>query len=161
MEPILFPQAVWKPLDHHSSPGTLAQRNMVVLHITEGANAAGTIEWFKQSSGKSAVSAHFVIDRDGTVYQLVSIADTAWHCNAANGHTIGIEHAAISGKLMATEEQYAASAMLVKWLCEQMKVACDREHVRSHFEVDQTHLHVQCCKGALDPDRVVSMASAL
>lgn len=160
-EPILFPSAVWKPLVGHSHPGSLAQRDTVVLHITDGATAAGAIAWFGQSSGAAAVSAHFVIDRDGTIFQLLSISETAWHANSANGHTIGIEHAAIAGKLLCTEEQYAASALLVKWLCGQMKVPCDRTHVRSHFEVDQAHLHVQCCAGGLDPDRVVSIAAAL
>lgn len=160
-EPILYPYAVWKPLTGHSSKGTLAQRNTVVLHITDGPTAAGAIAWFAQSSGASAVSAHFVIDRDGTIYQLLSLSDSAWHAEAANGHTIGIEHAAIADKLLCTEEQYTASAMLIKWLCEQMKIPCDRTHVRSHFEIDAASLHVKCCSGGLDPDRVVQMAALL
>jgi hypothetical protein len=51
----------------------------IVLHITDGDTAAGALSWFRNP--ESGVSAHYVIDRDGTVYRAVAEADTAW----ANG----------------------------------------------------------------------------
>lgn len=48
----------------------------VVLHITDGDTAAGALAWFHNPD--SAVSAHYVIDRDGTVYRAVREEDTAW-----------------------------------------------------------------------------------
>lgn len=156
---ILYPAAKWKPLTGHSSPGTLAQRNLVVLHITAGSTMEGAFNTFQGSIAPHRVSAHFIIDRDGTVYQLLSISETAWHASAVNGHSIGIENVAVPGKLMATEAQYAASAALVRWLCEQMKVPADRTHVRSHNEASPADGHTLCCSGALDPDRVVAMAA--
>ena len=46
----------------------------VVLHGTAGPNA---FEWFKNPKAK--VSAHYVIEQDGRVIQMVSENDTAWH----------------------------------------------------------------------------------
>lgn len=159
--PILYPKAKWTPLTDHSSPGTIEQRNTVVLHITDGSTAAGAIAWFRQSKAPNRVPAHFVIDRNGNVTQLLDIRETAWHASQANAHSIGIEHAAIAGKLMATEEQYQSSAELVAWCCQQMGVPCDRAHVRTHNEASPRDGHVQCCTGALDPDEVVRRAALL
>ena len=158
---LLFPGAVWTPLTNHSVPGTKAQRTMIVLHITAGPTAISAINTFAASKSPGRVSAHFVIDRDGTVYQLLPISDTAWHASAVNSRSVGIEHAAIPGTMPPTEEQYKASAALVKWLCEQLSIPCDREHIRSHYEASPQDGHVGCCAPTLDPDRIVSEAGAL
>lgn len=152
-------KAIWRPLLDHSSPGKLENRNKVVLHITEGGTAWSAIWTFERSVAPHRVSAHFVIDRDGTVYQLIDLDQSAWHASAVNSSSIGIEHAAISHKLMATEEQYKASAELVAWLCRVMKIPISREHVLTHYEASPKDRHTLCCTGALDPDRVVSMAN--
>lgn len=133
----------------------------MVLHITEGSTAAGAIATFRASVAPNRVSAHFVIDRTGQITQLLDIRETAWHASQANAHSIGIEHAAIAGRLLATEEQYAASAALVKWCCDQMGVPVDRAHVRTHNEASPRDGHVLCCTGALDPDEVVRRACAI
>lgn len=134
-----------------------------MLHITQGSTAAGTIAWFAASVSPHRISAHFVIDHDpeATVYQLVSIYDTAWHASACNSRSVGIEHVAIAGKLPPSEAQYAASAALVAWLCAQMKIPIDRAHIRSHNEASPQDGHLGCCAPTLDPDRVVAMAKAL
>jgi N-acetyl-anhydromuramyl-L-alanine amidase AmpD len=136
----------------------LAQRNLIVLHITQGPTAMSAIWTFEASIHPNRTSAHFVVDRDGTVYQLLDLSDTAWHASAVNERSIGIEHAAIAGTLLATEAQYLASAALVAWLCGALKIPCDRAHVRTHNEASPADHHELCCTGALDPDRVVAMA---
>lgn len=156
--PVLYPGSVWKPLLGHSSPGTVAQRNLVVLHCTAGSTAEGAIETFQASVKPNRVSAHFVIEQDGTVIQLLSISDTAWHASTVNSRSIGVEHVGIPGKLMATEEQYEASSELVAWLCGELGIPIDRLHVLAHAEASPEDGHVLCCKGVLDPDRVVEMA---
>lgn len=159
-EPVKCPFAVWKPLTSHNyRPGTLAQRKKIALHITQGPTAQSAINWFNNPA--SQVSAHFVIDRDGTTYQLLSISDSAWHVQAANSYTVGIEHAAIAGKLMATEAQYSASSMLIAYLCKLLELPCNRNTVQSHYELNKSSNHTKCCTGALDPDRVVAMAAKI
>jgi len=157
---ILYPGAIWRPLLNHSSPGHVSQRDLIVLHITQGPTAAGAIATFASSVAPFRVSSHFVIDRDGTVYQLVDINDTAWHASQVNPVSVGIEHAAIADTLLATDAQYAASAKLVKWLAGQMNIPIDRKHVATHNECSPRDGHVLCCTGALDPDRVVKEALA-
>lgn len=46
----------------------------LVLHGTAG---GGTVSWFQNSA--SQVSAHYVVEQDGRVVQMVSEDDTAWH----------------------------------------------------------------------------------
>jgi len=65
----LTPINHWRGRDGHKV-------RAVVLHITDGDTAASAIDWFHNP--KSEVSAHYVIDRDGTVYQVVVEDDTAW-----------------------------------------------------------------------------------
>jgi len=161
MNPILYPKGIWRPLINHSAKGTLEQRNLAVLHITAGRSAISAIWTFAGSKAPNRVSAHFVIDQDGTVFQLMDIRETAWHASAVNERSIGIEHAAIPSTLMASEEQYKASAELVAWLCAKMKIPCDRAHVVGHNEASPKDGHTLCPEGALSTDRVVSMASQI
>jgi N-acetyl-anhydromuramyl-L-alanine amidase AmpD len=183
--PLLYPEAIWRPLADHSSVGLpLAERNMVVLHITEGLSAQSAIATFAASERPARVSAHFVIEQDGRIYQLVDLNQTAWHASAVNSRSIGIEHVALSkdgaawinrkiedaiktGKrkpyvaMLCTDAQYASSARLVKWLTSQMKgVQCTRDFVRTHNEASPGDGHVNCCTGALDPDRLVKLAAS-
>jgi N-acetyl-anhydromuramyl-L-alanine amidase AmpD len=37
------------------------------------------------------LSAHFLLDLDGTLYQTLDLADQAWHAGAANARSIGVE----------------------------------------------------------------------
>ncbi len=153
-----YQDATIELLKNHAAPGKLGDRDLIVLHITEGPTARSAINTFRASVAPNRVSAHFVIDRDGTVYQLLSIEDTAWHASSVNSHSVGIEHAAMTNNLPATEAQYQASSKLVAWLCVQLALPCDRAHVRTHHEASPKDGHVLCCTGALDPDRVVDMA---
>ena len=154
-----YPKAKQWLLPNHSAPGTLAQRKLIILHVTAGPTAASALYTFQKSIAPHRVSAHFVIDRDGTVYQTVPLEETTWHASAANEHSVGIEHAAIPNTLPPTEVQYTASAALVKWLCETLHIPCDRKHVLTHHEASPADGHVGCCAPTLDPDQVVSMAS--
>jgi N-acetyl-anhydromuramyl-L-alanine amidase AmpD len=81
---------------------------------------AGTIEEFQKSGGRQ-VSAHYVIDRNGDIYQMVSDSDRANHCMGANESSIGIEHVGTETDSLATS-QAAASAALIRWLLEQYHI---------------------------------------
>jgi N-acetyl-anhydromuramyl-L-alanine amidase AmpD len=171
---ILYPKATWKPLTGHSMAGTLEQKNLVVLHIAEGSSAMGVFSTFSASKPPDRTSAHFCIDRDGTVYQFLDLRDTAFHASAVNQRSIGIEHAAMSKfaadkynlryktkkfvELPATEAQYAASAELVWWLCKLLKIPLNRKYVQEHCEASPSDGHLLCCHAELDPNRVVAQA---
>jgi hypothetical protein len=87
--------------------------DMVVMHFTDGPNASGAIDRFLDQSAQ--VSAHYIIDRNGDIYQMVADDDKAWHAKAANPRSIGIEHVAVENQMMSPEQEKSSIA-LVRWL---------------------------------------------
>jgi N-acetylmuramoyl-L-alanine amidase len=71
--------------------------DMIVLHYTGMKDCAGALDQLCDSASK--VSAHYLIDEDGTIYALVDEARRAWHAGVASWHgetdinscSIGIE----------------------------------------------------------------------
>jgi hypothetical protein len=61
------------------------------------------------------VSAHYIVDRNGDIYQMVDDADVANHCRGANQNSIGIEHVGLESQAM-TGSQRDSSAALTKFL---------------------------------------------
>ncbi|WP_417588281.1 N-acetylmuramoyl-L-alanine amidase [Pararhodobacter oceanensis] len=87
---------------HHPSPNFGPRRNgerpeLVVLHYTEMASAEAARD--RLCCAQAEVSAHYLIGRDGTLWQLVDEAARAWHAGAGawqgrgdvNSRSIGIE----------------------------------------------------------------------
>lgn len=81
----------------HSSGGAMTP-TLIVLHDTAGRVEAGSsVNWFK--SKECTTSAHVVVERDGTVVQMVDFNKRAWHAGAStwngksncNAFSIGIE----------------------------------------------------------------------
>lgn len=63
--------------------------SMIILHCPVG-TLQGTVNTFKNPASK--VSAHFVIDRDGSIVQMVHLDKAAWHAmHVPNLMSIGIE----------------------------------------------------------------------
>ena len=79
----------------------------LIIHFTAGTTADGAISWFKKSDSKA--SSHLIIDRDGSIVQMVPFNRKAWHAgesswgnlNGINQHSIGIE-LVNAGKLQRT-----------------------------------------------------------
>jgi N-acetylmuramoyl-L-alanine amidase len=105
--------------NHSSRNGATIQ--MVVLHCTE-ASLKATLDEFQNGdpSGRQ-VSAHYVIDKNGDIYQMVRDSDRANHCRGANQNSIGIEHVA-QPKDALVDSQAKSSAALIAWLLEQYDV---------------------------------------
>ncbi|HEY2600808.1 MAG TPA: peptidoglycan recognition family protein [Thermoleophilaceae bacterium] len=65
------------------------------------------------------VCAHFVIDRDGTIYELVPPNIMCRHTVGLNWTAIGIEHVGMSdAQVMGDKRQLQASLKLTRWLQE-------------------------------------------
>lgn len=79
----------------HGADGLMPR--WLVLHYTAGTTARAAIDWFVNP--ESEVSAHLVLDRDGTVTQMVTFDRVAWHAGVSawgglaglNRSSIGIE----------------------------------------------------------------------
>lgn len=77
--------------------GGNGQPELVVMHYTASYDAGSAIRTFR--NGLSRASAHFVVETDGSITQMVSIRDDAWHAGGGvyqgregvNALSIGIE----------------------------------------------------------------------
>jgi N-acetyl-anhydromuramyl-L-alanine amidase AmpD len=103
--------------NHSSRNG--ARIDMIVVHCTE-ASLKSTLDTFTNPGGRQ-VSAHYVIDRNGDIYQMVRDTERANHCRGANQNSIGIEHVGTEEQALASA-QAKASADLLRWLVEQYDI---------------------------------------
>ncbi|MBM7112415.1 N-acetylmuramoyl-L-alanine amidase [Archangium primigenium] len=102
----------------------------IVLHHTASNNGASDLAWMRNP--QSQVSAHYMLDRDGKIYQLVGDEKRAWHAGKGelhgvptdvNGRSIGIEIVNDgSGKTPFTDAQYKSLTQLVGYLKQEYKV---------------------------------------
>lgn len=93
--PLHNPLAVWMP-----SPNYNARRaTLIVLHYTGETNAQRALQVLRSRNSGGPVSAHYLIGRDGAIYQLVAEDKRAWHAGDSqwgdsrdiNSISIGIE----------------------------------------------------------------------
>lgn len=136
----------------------------IVMHVTAGqADYRRTVKYLQNPTRNGEplpVSAHYVVGQQGEVVQMVRHNDIAFHARSANKDSIGIEHVARPRRewsredpgLLPTEAEYQSSARLVRFLCGEYGLLCDREHVVGHNEADPTTSHTNCPDGAWDWD---------
>ncbi len=83
-----------------------------------------------RSGGQLNVSSQFVIDRDGTIYQLLPETYMARHTIGLNYTAIGIENIADGNGLPMTDAQLSANARLIRYLAGKYPI----EFVLGHSE---------------------------
>jgi len=70
----------------------VADLSQVVRQIVVHYDAAGTsARCFTILQDVRGLSAHFLLDTDGTIYQTLDVKERAWHAGAANDVSVGIE----------------------------------------------------------------------
>jgi N-acetylmuramoyl-L-alanine amidase len=102
----------------------------IVMHHTASNNGAGDLAHMRNPAAE--VSAHYMVDRDGKIYQLVNDQKRAWHAGKGelhgvptdvNSRSIGIEIVNDgSGKTPFTEAQMKAVTQLTGYLKQQYDV---------------------------------------
>ncbi len=114
MAGVVLPPLVQRHTPNQSSRhGTRV--DLLVWHETAGAYA-GSVSWLCNPA--SDASAHLVIREDGgEATQLVPLEAKAWHAEAFNARSVGVEHANVTAKGYATERQLEVSARVFGWLC--------------------------------------------
>jgi N-acetyl-anhydromuramyl-L-alanine amidase AmpD len=113
---------------------------IIVLHFTDGGTIKSVFNYFNNTTieaGRSYnkkqsnlnVSSHYLIDRDGTIYHLLSDTLFARHTIGLNYCAIGVENiGSVSNPL--TEKQVTANIALIKHLSQQYPI----EYVIGHSE---------------------------
>ena len=133
-------------LNEWSRPGTkLHQLRGIVLHWTANAKKNALFNWnfFEmRKNGKLGYgSAHFIIDLDGSILQLMPLDEVAYHAGPTsqptkdakrclgvwpNGHTIGIEFTHTDWEGTYTEETWKSGVELCAALCSEFALTeCD------------------------------------
>jgi N-acetylmuramoyl-L-alanine amidase len=101
----------------------LEQPHVIVEHYTASTTFSSAWNTFAADVPDSELHelpgtcAHFVIDRDGTIYQLVPITTICRHTVGLNWTAIGIEHVGTSdASILHDPRQLASSLALTLWL---------------------------------------------
>jgi N-acetylmuramoyl-L-alanine amidase len=101
----------------------LIDPHVIVIHYTETPDFQSTYNTFAPDVPDSELHelpntcAHFVIDRDGTIHQLVSLRIMCRHTVGLNWTAVGIEHVGYSDhEVLDNPRQMASSLRLVRWL---------------------------------------------
>jgi len=101
----------------------LLEPKVIVEHYTASTTYSSAYGTFAANAPdvefgeRPGVCAHFVVDRDGTIHQLVPLRLRCRHTVGLNHVAIGIEHVGVSdADVMGRPAQLAASLRLTRWL---------------------------------------------
>lgn len=118
------PDSEWIPSPNFRSPRR-KPISCIVIHATAGgfAGALETLTAANPDNPDGRVSAHYLIDADGSIKHLVHESDEAWHSGVSswggvdnvNDFSVGIELVNVNdGQMPYPDAQVAACASLVK-----------------------------------------------
>ena len=141
------PMARWVPSENHGP----RQAILIVLHATEQESVAESLDTLRTRNSGGRVSAHYLLGKDGDLYQLVGEKRRAWHAGAGrwgtitdvNSASIGIE-LDNNGVAPFPPEQVDALLRLLEDLCTRLGIR--RTQVIGHADmaptrkVDPSHL---------------------
>jgi N-acetyl-anhydromuramyl-L-alanine amidase AmpD len=127
----------------HSDPAAkdlAIEPRVIVLHYTAAGTAKSTQHTFAPArlggrpelarGGAVNVSAHFLVDRDGTILRLQPETRYARHCIGLNHISIGVENVGDEARWPLTDAQVAANAALVRDLVRRFPIT----HLLGHHE---------------------------
>jgi beta-N-acetylhexosaminidase len=108
----------------------LEHPRVIVEHYTASTTAASAIATFSADAPDAELHelpgtcSHFLIDTDGTIYQLVPLSTICRHTVGLNWTAIGIEHVGTSdAEILHDPRQLAASLRLTLWLAQRYGIA--------------------------------------
>lgn len=101
----------------------------IVLHTTLGTDE-GDLSYMTDPSQKANVSYHYLVQRDGDIWQLVADEKKAWHAGEStwdgkanvNDYSIGIGFSNKKGEML-TDDQYRAGGQLLAHLITKHKLS--------------------------------------
>jgi N-acetylmuramoyl-L-alanine amidase len=128
-KPIPFPAArlvetaAYSQRHYGTRTWRLVRPRVIVQHYTANRSLAATWATFASDAPdpelreKPGTCAHFVVDRNGRIYQLVRLGIRCRHTVGLNWTAIGIEHVGTSdAEVLGNRRQLAASIALSRWL---------------------------------------------
>jgi beta-N-acetylhexosaminidase len=130
----------------------LRDPRVIVEHITASSTFGSVFSTFNADAADSelhelpGICAHFVIDTDGTIYQLVSLKVMCRHTVGLNWTAIGIEHVGTSdAAILDNARQMSASLALTTWLMSRYRIGL--ADVIGHNESLTSRFHRELYRG--------------
>ena len=139
------PHIVWKPIPYgaqrKAEMADYAQRHygihtwrlnpkVIVEHVTATPTFSSAYNTFSRDVPDAELHqlpgtcAHFIVDRDGTIYQLVPLNVMCRHTVGLNYVAIGIEHVGLSdAQVLGNAAQMRSSLALTAWLMGRFHIA--------------------------------------
>lgn len=139
------PHIVWKPIPfgakrkaetaqyaerHYGVRSWVLEPRVIVEHYTASDSFSSAWNYFAADTPDLELGqlpgpcAHFVIDRDGTIYQLVALNIMCRHTVGLNYVAIGIEHVGTSdAEVLHDAAQIHSSLLLTRWLMAKFHIA--------------------------------------
>lgn len=143
-----FGAGIWRPSPNFRARSGGHKPQLVVIHTCEGSYASCQSTFINGST-----SAHYVVNTNGEVTQMVRESDRASHISAvydcvrnsqrrceltgvpSNDITVGIEHAGFASQRTFPSEQLGESTKLVCDIAKRWKIPADRFHVVGHGQL--------------------------
>lgn len=137
--PARNPLAQWVASPNHNA----RQATLVVIHATEQRSVEQSLHTLRTRNSGGPVSSHYLIGRDGALYQLVSDDRRAWHAGSGqwgtisdvNSASIGIELDNMSGEPFPPG-QIDKLLLLLEDLCTRLGIP--RHQVIAHADMAPT-----------------------
>lgn len=131
--------AEWVPSRNHNARNAI----LIVLHATEQESVAQSLLTLRTRNSGGPVSAHYLIGRDGRLYQLVAEDYRAWHAGPGrwgsitdvNSASVGIE-LDNNGRDPYAEPQVQALLVLLEDICRRLDIP--RTQVIGHADMAPT-----------------------
>lgn len=108
----------------------LTRPRVIVEHYTASSTFASAFNAFSADTPDPelhetpGICAHFIVDTDGTIYQLVSLTIMCRHTVGLNWTAIGIEHVGTSdAQVLGNTAQMRSSLALTAWLMSRHRIA--------------------------------------
>ncbi len=142
---VVHPHIVWKPIPfgaarkaetaqysakHYGVHSWVLHPKVIVEHFTATESFSATWNTFAANTPDPELGqlpgtcAHFVVDRDGTIYQLVPLGVMCRHTVGLNDVAIGIEHVGTSdAEILHDRAQLRSSLALTRWLMARFHIA--------------------------------------
>ena len=122
----------------------LLDPQVIVEHYTAGTSFDPAWNHFASNGThlgeKPGVCAHFIIDTDGTIYQLVNLGIRCRHAIGMNWTAIGIEHVGTNARgILDNRRMMRASLRLTSWLM--LKYGINVGNVIGHAEILRSPYH--------------------
>jgi N-acetylmuramoyl-L-alanine amidase len=124
---------------HYGTATARLHPKVIVEHFTASPTFSSAWNTFASNAPdvelheRPGVCSHFIVDKDGTIYQLVSLKWICRHTVGLNDRAIGIEHVGESdAEILGRPKQLAASLRLTRYLQERYAIAT--KNVIGHSE---------------------------